>query len=292
MADCGVKMVSPYDPRDYLGTKQFYVPTAAYPTKFRDPTVADTRNPTAGGYYKISTIWVNQQTGIPWMLVDVEGNTATWVPLLGGDIVLINNQSRLIEDFMVQSPQGLSIDVSANSSAALTQATSGRSGVWGFSTSVSATGVSSCSFAGLFAGGGVMTYQTAIKLEDLSTVSEEFTIGAGYGIYNSEGAYLVYDRLNYGTNWQFITTDGIGSTVVDTGVAVVADTWYTFEVIFNADGTSVQAFIDGSNVGSINTNISSVAFTCGNFIRKSAGTTPRLMYCDYVVFEKQYTTPR
>ena len=285
-------MVSPYDPRDYTGTKQFYVPTAAYPPKNRDPTTQDLKNPFNGGYYKISTVWVNQTTDIPWMLVDVDGNVATWVPLLGGDLVLIELQTKLSEDFLTQGSSGLNIDVSGAATVATGQAAPDRSGVWQFSTGASPTGSSSCSFTGIYAGDGVMRFKTAIKLEDLSTISEEFTVSSGYGNYPSEGAFLVYDRLVHGANWQFITTDSGGSTVIDTGVAVVADTWLDFQLIFNAAGTQVEALIEGVSVGVSSTNISSAAFTTGNYIIKSAGTTARVMYCDYVVFEKQYTTPR
>lgn len=77
-------MVSPLDPTKYLGTQQWYVPVALQNKKLRDPTTADVKNPTAGGNYKISTIWVNQMTNLPWMLTNVSGNIATWVALGGG----------------------------------------------------------------------------------------------------------------------------------------------------------------------------------------------------------------
>jgi len=81
-------MVSPYQPLDYTGNKEFYVP---YVTRNRDPlppqaASADFRNPSTGRLYPLSQIWRNSVTNDIWMLVDISSNLGNWKKITGGTV--------------------------------------------------------------------------------------------------------------------------------------------------------------------------------------------------------------
>lgn len=121
----------------------------------------------------------------------------------------------------------------------------------------------------------------------LSTVGEEFALRLGFGDSFTgdftDGVYVEYDRLTYGNdNLRIRTANNGARTTVDTGVALVANTWEEWKIIFN----SGQANFYRNDVlvaTSIATNIPGTGrfFTPIMAVVKSAGTTSRNVDTDY-----------
>jgi len=83
-----------------------------------------------------------------------------------------------------------------------------------------------------------------------------------------------------------------GATAVDTGISVVASTWYCLEIRINAAATSATFYIDDALVATITTDIPSGSSDQTGIcvgIRKGAGTTSRSMFVDYVDFTQDLT---
>lgn len=137
-------------------------------------------------------------------------------------------------------------------------------------------------------GGGEISFEQLIKIEDLATVAQDYIIrwgfGDGFQSDHVDGAYLEYNR-SASVNWSMKTASNSARTTTDSGVAVVEDAWIKLKVVVNAAATSVEFFIDGVSVGTIATNIPTGAGRHTSFhghIVKTAGSTNRIMYVDYV----------
>jgi hypothetical protein len=129
-----------------------------------------------------------------------------------------------------------------------------------------------------------MKYQVSL----LSTAIEEFDDRSGF--HNSttsaaptNGAYFEYDRATYGVNWQAVTVKASTVTRTDTGVAVAA-AWVRLRIVATND-TSVEFYINEVLVATNTTNIpnaSANAFGIGLQKVKTAGTTARVSFIDFV----------
>lgn len=175
-------------------------------------------------------------------------------------------------------------------------------GVVAINTGTTTTGKSAVStdVSAFLFGGGTWTFECEVYIEDLSTAGEEYDLRIGFGDANTgdmtDGAYFEYDR-NTRTNWSIVTADNGTRTRADSGVAVAADTWVTLKITVNAAGSSVAFFIDGTET----TNSPSTShiptgagrqFGLGAYIVKSAGSTSRSAYLDYITATNNLTTPR
>lgn len=73
---------------------------------------------------------------------------------------------------------------------------------------------------------------------------------------------VYFQCLGADVNWFIVTASGGTRTRVDTGILYVPNTWFKLKLTVNAGGTSVQANINGTNVGTaITTNIPTVAIS-------------------------------
>jgi hypothetical protein len=151
---------------------------------------------------------------------------------------------------------------------------------------------------GLNFGAGVYTFETDIFLANLSTAGEEYGFSFGFGDNTAldmvDGVYFKYNRLGTGVNWRLMTSKASARTDTDSGVIVTAGVWHRFKIIINALATSVAFYIDNILVGTITTNIPDAATKLGVImgILKSAGTTNRLVYCDWIWFHYDLTVSR
>lgn len=150
-------------------------------------------------------------------------------------------------------------------------------------------------------GSGAVYFKTMVKTpSSLSDATNRYNLIAGLhdniasGATASDGVYLAYrDNLN-GGKWQattYSTTTGT-TTAVDTGISVVASTWYCLEIRINAAATSATFYIDDALVATITTDIPSGSSDQTGIcvgIRKGAGTTSRSMFVDYVDFTQDLT---
>jgi hypothetical protein len=96
--------------------------------------------------------------------------------------------------------------------------------------------------------------------------------------------------------WKFVgrsraTTAG-ATSVTGFGAAAVAGTWYHGQIIINAAGTSVEFLLDGSSLGSLTTNLPTIATNLGAVVVKTVGTTAIAIDLDLMMMKIVLTTPR
>lgn len=197
--------------------------------------------------------------------------------------------SILQDDFLTSAALMTSYSNSGTGSAAVITSTaldSDHPGIIRQETGTTTSGRSTGYFGNLMAYGNAFQYDFIFRLEDLSDGTN--TYHAVFGILNDVGAlsgltdgiFLKADS-NANANFQFITRASSTDTTTDTGVAIAADTWYNCSIIANSDNTSITCYINGTLVA---TNTANIPSTNGYFqmkIEKTAGTTERVMYCDY-----------
>lgn len=180
--------------------------------------------------------------------------------------------------------------------------TVGAMGVNSYETGTTATG-RTCSNLGLNSlifGQGAVSYSWRVRVNTLSDGTNRYNLYAGTGDKTAagdmvDGVYFQYvDNVNSG-NWTLTTSNNSVRTTADSGVPVVANTWINLGAVVNAAGTSAQFFVDGTSVGTITTNIPTVAGRESGpllKIQKALGTTSSIVYLDYFAMEYAPTTAR
>lgn len=134
---------------------------------------------------------------------------------------------------------------------------------------------------------GVLTFETRIKIPVLSVAAQRFAcyIGLQNGITSAPTDYIRFEHSDTINSGRYLCVSCVGgvTTAVDSGVSVVADTWYILKIVTNSNASSIAFYIDGNLVSTITTNIpTTVEMNTVNQIIKSVGTTQRDMYVDYV----------
>ena len=131
----------------------------------------------------------------------------------------------------------------------------------------------------------------------LSDAVNRFVLRAGFfsmALPNTilEGCGFEYQDDQNGGRWQGLCEDGVGETSLDTGITVVASTYYKLEFEVNAAGTSVEFFIDDVSAGTVAANIpAGTAFSLfmSIHIMKLVGTANRAPYIDYYSMRQELT---
>lgn len=107
----------------------------------------------------------------------------------------------------------------------------------------------------------------------------------------NQGVWIQYtDNANSG-QFTLETSDGGSPQTANSSIAAAANTWYTARLEFNAGYTSVTGYIatDGasySTVGTISTNLPAGRLGPIFYLRKTLGTTARIMLADAFYYEK------
>lgn len=184
----------------------------------------------------------------------------------------------------------------------------GHYGIWAFSTGSTSAGYASIGSAaissGVFiAGEGEITLITIAKIGILSDATNRFITALGIVNYHEitttffdDGIYFRYSDNENSGNWQIICRASDTETNSDSGIA--ADTgWHVFKIVINAAGNSVSFYIDGTETSNspISTNIPTGASPDLYplfMIKKTAGTTARELYGDFLGVYQQLTTAR
>lgn len=156
-------------------------------------------------------------------------------------------------------------------------------------------------------GNGTWVYETEVSIPTLSTVTERFSFITGFWdattANQTDAVAFVYDEGGVSTGstaaayWQVVTASNSTRTwnTSLTQITVTAGQYYTLRIEINAAGTSAAFFIDGTLVSTQTTNIPTAAgreVGYGSQILKSAGTTARPFYTDYILAKSTLTTPR
>lgn len=208
-----------------------------------------------------------------------------------------NVSKRTICDSEMNATGNLTIN-SSGTGAATSYTTIGlhdanRLGVANIQTGTTTTGRSAIGSAALESvelGGGIVRFCAVIKVPTLSDATNTFLVQAGLHDNFSgnpvDGVFFEYTHSVNSGDWTTYVYNN-GSTVggFDTNVAVSASNWYRLEIEVNAAATEILFSIDGTVVqtftGSIPTgNARRMGFMAQ--IRKTAGTTARSAYADYV----------
>lgn len=145
-------------------------------------------------------------------------------------------------------------------------------------------------------GGGILTYEVLLYVTTLSTVTNEYTIRVGLGDTvnasdNANGIYFEYTRTT-SVNWLMKAAKTSTVTSTASGTAVTAGAWTKLKFVVNAAASSVDYFVNGTNVGTVTTNLPTSVIV-GLFLQqtRSAGT-PVLFSVDYVNMYQRFTTAR
>lgn len=133
-----------------------------------------------------------------------------------------------------------------------------------------------------------------VRFEDLSDVTETYSYYAGFlddvtGIANVvDGAGFRYAYTDSSGKWIMWTRSNSSVTESTTSTTVAADTDYELEVTIY--GGTASFYINKTLAGTISTNIpsgTSRLTTTGTVFRKSAGTTARLAYVEWMAYGKR-----
>jgi hypothetical protein len=160
----------------------------------------------------------------------------------------------------------------------------------------------------IYFGAGAWSYETSIKIGNLSIATSRYRMVFGFGsttlsfIGESNGVFFTYDEgatMN-GTaaslNWQCVTSKSNVRTVTTTAIPVTITSWIKLRIEINAAGTSAAFFINGTLVATHTTNIPDLTTNPGMFqktgIQKINNTLTAYFYIDYILYECPLTTPR
>ncbi len=175
-------------------------------------------------------------------------------------------------------------------------------GVVEISTSTNAAyggGITTGTFGGtltqaFLGGNGQITFDALINVT-VSDGSDKAQINAGFrdapGWNASSNGWHIQYQIEASNFWQLITTAG-GVTTTVTSAVTMTTGWHHLKLIMNAAGTSVEGFVDGISLGTSSTNVPTLKVPVLFSIRKTLGTTPRLLGIDYIKIDKTFSTPR
>lgn len=175
-----------------------------------------------------------------------------------------------------------------------------ENGIAQLSTSTSATGISA--FGPSDASSTILVNNMRsvwrVRVPTLSTTAETFTVIAGSldanlttNSFGSDGVYFTYTDVSPSTtpNWMIVVQDGGATAGVDTGVAVVAGSWYKLSWWYES-GVGVHFYINDAETTNspINTNlpltVNSEEFRpyTAKIFKTGPGTTARTFDIDYM----------
>jgi hypothetical protein len=166
-------------------------------------------------------------------------------------------------------------------------------------TSTSAQAAVRLGVSAFLLGGGALTYSWRVRVNALSTVTDEYSFRVGLGDSttgeHTDGVYFCYDRATDGDFWSIKTASNSSVTKTVTSSAVTAAAWVRLTAVVNAAGTSVTFSINGASVGTHTTNIPVGAGRhCAPVVAKvrSAGTASVTADADYYWHYQKLTSAR
>lgn len=172
--------------------------------------------------------------------------------------------------------------------------TTGRGGFIWPSTNPAAT-------SALYFGAGRWVFETRVRLSALSDGTNTYSARTGFTRDPAsetplDGAFFSYNPAAHGNgNWHCVSRNNNSNRVVDTGVAASASAWQVLRIEVPADASEILSYIDGTLEDTNTTNIpsgSSRRFGYGCAILKSAGSTGRDIYVDYVLLKCEFASGR
>lgn len=147
--------------------------------------------------------------------------------------------------------------------------------------------------------GGEAIFETVINITTLSDGTETYTLRLGWvdsgTADGADGVFFRYTHSVNSGNWQLVARNNSVETATNSSTAVTAGAWQRLTIVVNAAGTSAEFFVNGVSIGTAASNIPVGAGRVTALyinLTKSAGTTARTVFVDYVYAKKSYSTPR
>lgn len=174
----------------------------------------------------------------------------------------------IVEHFVSPAATAPLVSHTANGGTAQdTAAPPGRIGLARLARGTSASGRAGYQWGGLATGfplgSGTVRARADIRITQLSTGTQQFYFLSGLGdaiaTYPTDGVFFYYIDTVNGGRWCCVTRANGVETSTDSGVTVVAGTWYALELEVSADGTQARFWVNGTLVATNTTNIPSGA---------------------------------
>jgi hypothetical protein len=166
-----------------------------------------------------------------------------------------------------------------------------------FSTGTTATGYANQALGrGTPLAQGALGFESALVANDLSTASEEYAIWFGLGDSTAaaptSGVYFKYDRATAGDFWRIAAQDASEDITTTTAVPTTFSTFQCLRGEVASDASRADFWVDKTHVGTVTAQIPSSSGGIFFRIEKSVGTTARVMFNDYCLVQKAFTTSR
>lgn len=152
-----------------------------------------------------------------------------------------------------------------------------------------------------FGNGWTWMLETRACVDVLADATNDYAVYLGFCDNNAvagepnDGAYFKYVRSVTNTFWVATTANNGTRTTTVTAIAPTVLVMQVFRINVNEAANSVEFRIDGNLVATHNTNIptaSARSTGIGQKIQKSAGTTSRSLYIDYIHLQGSRNTDR
>jgi hypothetical protein len=148
-------------------------------------------------------------------------------------------------------------------------------------------------------GGAPWRFEAAFRIPVLSDGTDTFSLRIGFlDAFAAESVDCAYLRYTHSVNagkFEAVTRSNSSETVSDTGITVVANTWYRLRIEVNAAGTSIAFYLDDVLVATVTLTIPTGTgreVGAGAVLIKSAGTTSRTTELDYLEIEAIFASAR
>ena len=227
---------------------------------------------------------------------------SVWTPINPEDAILAKDVVLAMDDFL-GAVTTFSLGWTATTSgggSAIAQGTpvAGRPGI------VTITGGNAASrygdlglgTAGMIIGGGIITLETSIRLQALSTVTNRyvfrFGLGNVLGDQPTQGVYFEYEEATSGDFWRICAVNGGAPTETATVSAIVAATWYRLTIVINAAGSSAEFFVNGLSIGTVATTLPAGACAPRMHLRQVTAPATRSFDADYFVLKQRFSSAR
>lgn len=167
----------------------------------------------------------------------------------------------------------------------------GTFGVHGLDAGTTTTGRAGFNLGNVdfFCGIGKIDFYFKVKFAILADGTESYQCHWGMGDVVAAGDQLdgVYFQYDNTSGFLVIKSANNGTRTTTTTSFTMDTSWHIYRIASNAAGTSVDFYVDGTNYGTITTNLPTTAVRGSGplaKIEKTAGTTSRIMYLDYFYY--------
>jgi hypothetical protein len=140
-------------------------------------------------------------------------------------------------------------------------------------------------------GFGFCKTECRIRLPNLSTATETYTVRFGFlnssSGESSNGLFARYTHSVNNGNWQFVSRiNGVEQTPINTNIPPTTSAWQRLFIDIASDGTAGSLYINGDFIGTLG-NLGGLAIVgrqvgVGVFILKSLGITTSALQMDYL----------